>query len=74
MKMQILDIEDVARLKGVHPGTVYHWVAKGILKPIKTGRSLFFIKKHILRWQPPKRGRKRKEVMRNDEKGTRGRE
>jgi hypothetical protein len=42
MKYKILDIEDVARLKKVHPGTVYHWVERGILSPIRIGRSLFF--------------------------------
>jgi len=58
MKQKILDIEDVARLKKVHPGTVYHWVEKGILKPIRIERSLFFSQKEIMKWQPPKRGRK----------------
>ena len=55
---RILDIEDVAKLKKVHPGTIYHWIERGILKPIKIERSLFFNRKEILKWQPPKRGRK----------------
>jgi excisionase family DNA binding protein len=56
--MRILDIEDVARLKKVHPGTVYHWVERGTLNPIRIGRNLFFSYKEIQKWQPPKRGRK----------------
>lgn len=56
--MRILDIEDVAKLKKVHPGTVYHWTQKGLLKPIKIGRSMFFTRKEIMKWQPPKKGRK----------------
>jgi hypothetical protein len=58
MKQKILDIEDVARLKKVYPGTVYHWVEKGILKPINAGHNLFFSRKEVQKWQPPKRGRK----------------
>ena len=58
MKQKILDIEDVARLKKVHPGTVYHWVERGLLRPIRIGRSLFFSQEEIQKWQPPKRGRK----------------
>jgi len=58
MRQNILDIEDVARLKKVHPGTVYHWVEKGLLKPINAGRNLFFSRKEIKKWQHPKRGRK----------------
>jgi excisionase family DNA binding protein len=58
MKKQILDIEDVAKLKEVHPGTVYHWVERGKLNPIRIGRSLFFSRKEIMKWQPPKKGRK----------------
>lgn len=61
MRKKILDIEDVARLKGVHPGTVYHWAEKGLLKPIKVGHNLFFSQKEIKEWQPPKRGRKPRE-------------
>ena len=51
MKKQILDIEDVAKLKKVHPGTVYHWIERGTLKPIKIVRSLFFNRKEIMKWQ-----------------------
>jgi excisionase family DNA binding protein len=58
MKLKIPDIEDVAKLKKVHPGTVYHWVEKGLLSPIKVGRNLFFSQEEIQKWQPPKRGRK----------------
>jgi hypothetical protein len=58
MRKKILDIEDVARLKGVHTGTVYHWAEKGILKTIKVGHNLFFSHEGIKGWQPPKRGRK----------------
>lgn len=58
MKYKILDIEDVAKLKKVHPGTVYHWVERGLLRPIKVGRNLFFSQEKIQKWQPPKRGRK----------------
>ena len=59
MRKKILDIDDMARLKKVHPGTVYHWVEKGLVTPIRIGRSLFFSLKEVQRWQPPKRGRPR---------------
>jgi excisionase family DNA binding protein len=61
MRKKILDIEDVARLKGVHTGTVYHWAEKGIIKSIKVGHNLFFSQGEVRGWQPPKRGRKPKE-------------
>ena len=61
MRKQILDIDDVARMKKVHPGTVYHWVASGILKPIRIGRSLFFTRAQMRGWRQPDRGRKSKQ-------------
>lgn len=44
---QMLSTSEVAELFGRSPRTIRDWIARGLLRPVRVGRSVFILKAHV---------------------------
>ena len=44
---QVFSIAEVAELFGRSPRTIRDWIARGLLRPVRVGRSVFILKAHV---------------------------